>query len=374
MASSDDILDLAREAGFDLAALTPLGPPEDGERLRQWVAKGHQGSMEWIDRQLERILDPRTWNASPATLLIVGLGHAREAVELEGGGRVARYAAGRDYHNLMSRRLRKLGRNLVARGLAKTARTVVDAGALFERSHAATAGLGVRSKAANLLHPVHGPWFFLGELILEADLEPRTPKLKPVSCGTCTACLDVCPTDAFTSPGELDARRCLSYHTIESPALAPHDQRDGLGAWVFGCDLCSEVCPWGHKAPDASATFGTHPAVERGSLLAWLRTPEAEFKERFQGSPIQRPKRAGLARNAALALADEPTEQGRDGLVEALQDASPGVRAAAGWSLVRAFGDGPALERVKRAHDTEADPSTRQDLAESLERGPRREE
>ena len=249
---------------------------------------------------------------------------------------------------------------------------MVDAGALLERSHAAEAGIGFPSKAANLLHPEHGPWFFLGELILDRAYEPRSPRLNHVACGSCTACIDVCPTDALVAPGELDASRCLSYHTIESDEPVPHEQRDGLGAWVFGCDLCSEVCPWGTNAPDRSARFGTHDAVERGSLVDWLRASEDGFAERFEGSPLRRPGRDGLARNAAFALADSPTEQGRDALLAALSDASPRVREAAAWSLTRAFGDASARDAVGRARDRERAAAVRVDLERSLDEGQRR--
>lgn len=367
-----EILELAYEAGFDLAALTPLRPPEDGERFRRWLALGRHADMAWLERNAERIVDPTTWNAPGATMLVVGLGHARAPVELEGGGRVARYAAGSDYHNRMGRMLKKLARELARLGHTDRSRTVVDAGALLERSHGASAGLGFSSKAGNLLHPKHGPWFFLGELIIDRPIEHSPPMPPAGSCGTCTACLDICPTDALVAPGELDARRCLSYHTIESKVSVPHDQRDHIGGWAFGCDLCSEVCPWGNKAPDRSELWGSHEALEGTRLVDWLSAPAEGFRERFIGSPLSRPGRDGLARNAAFALADAPTDEGRGALEQALDDSAPRVREAAGWSLVRAFGDGAARRAVEHACDREADPEVRADLTRSLDEGERR--
>ncbi|MEX1025370.1 MAG: tRNA epoxyqueuosine(34) reductase QueG [Planctomycetota bacterium] len=371
MTSEDQILELARAAGFDLAALVPLGPPPDAERLRRWIELGRHGGMGWLARDLERLVDPRSWNDVGRTLLVLGLGHAREPVELEGGGRVARYAAGRDYHNVIGRMLTKLARDLARHGFSETTRRVVDAGALLERSHAAEANLGFPSKAANLLHPDHGPWFFLAELVLDRGYDPTHAAPPPGSCGTCTACLDVCPTGALVAPGELDARLCLSYHTIESRDPVPHEQRDHLGAWAFGCDLCSEVCPWGSKAPDRSDAWGTHTAVATGSLLDWLRAPGEGFAERFQGSAVRRAGRDGLARNAAFALAETPIEEARDALLDALNDAAPRVREAAAWTLVRAYGDGAALAAVRAARDAERDPGVASDLTRSLDEGPR---
>ena len=173
------------------------------------------------------------------------------------------------------------------------------------------------------------------------------------------------------APGRLDARLCLSYQTIENRGSIPHELRGALGEWVFGCDVCSEVCPWGQRAPDASETFGTHPRVAEGSLLDWLRTPEEAFPERFNGSPLQRPKRAGLARNAALVLGNLPSDEGREGLLEALDDPAPRVREAAFWALARGHrrdaGVAPALDA---ALARERDPEAAADMRTTLQRPP----
>ncbi|MHC4376799.1 MAG: epoxyqueuosine reductase, partial [Planctomycetota bacterium] len=165
------LIDAAREAGFDLAAVVPLAPPPAAERFRAWLEAGHHAGMAWLERQAQRIADPRDLVPGARTLLVVGLGHSRPPVALQDGARVARYAAGRDYHNLLTKRLRKLARALRARGETEAFRAIVDAGPLLERSHAAAAGLGFESKAANLLHHRWGPWFFLGELLLETPWE-----------------------------------------------------------------------------------------------------------------------------------------------------------------------------------------------------------
>jgi epoxyqueuosine reductase len=321
--------------------------------------------MDWLAAHRDRILDPRLSLPVGKSLLVVGLGHSRAPVGLADGARVARYAAGRDYHNWIGRRLRKLAGTLRARGLLGEWKKVVDAGPLLERSHAAEAGLGFESKAANLLHPRFGPWFFLGELLLEPEVEP-TPQPPAGSCGTCTACIDACPTGAIVAPGAVDARLCLSYHTIENRGPVPHALRERLGSWIFGCDVCSEVCPWGAAAPDLATRFGTHAAVEAGSAAAWLGLSEERFLAAFAGSPLRRTGRDGLARNAALVLGNLPSDAGRGALELALADPAPTVREAAYWALARAHRDErgvpAALERTLAA---ESEPATRSGMQRS---------
>jgi epoxyqueuosine reductase len=360
------VLELARESGFDLAGLTPLAPPPDEARFEAWLAAGHHADMAWLAADRARIRDPRRIDPRGRTLLVVGLGHARAAVELADGGRIARYAAGRDYHNVVQKRLRRLARRLRAEGLGRPGRTVVDAGPLMERSHARAAGLGFASKAANLLHPAFGPYFFLGEILLDLDLEPTPEQLPAGSCGTCTACLEACPTQAIRAPGVVDAGRCISYHTIESDGPVPDELRRAQGQWVFGCDVCSEVCPWASRAPDLGARFGEHPGLidahERGvvSLLALDGATEDTLEERhrarFEGSSLRRPSRAVLARSAALALGNRPTEAGRVALLTALAgDPAQLVREAAGWALAVGHGaDAGARAAVEHAAGRES--------------------
>jgi epoxyqueuosine reductase len=249
----------------------------------------------------------------------------------------------------MGRMLARLARRLRKAGLAGRSRRIVDAGPLLERSHAAEAGLGFESKAANLLHPRFGPWFFLGELILDAEMEPASEPTQG-SCGTCTACLDACPTGAIVSPGEVDARVCISYQTIENRGVVPAELRPKIGEWAFGCDVCSEVCPWGRSAGEHSGRFGTHPAIEEMGLVEWIEAGES-LPNRLAGSPLRRPHRAGLARNAAIVLGNRPSEAGRRALLRALtSDPSAIVRESAAWSLSRAHGEDvetrAALERA----------------------------
>lgn len=359
---TQEVLARVAAAGFDLAGIAPLRPPRGAGRFQEWLRGGNQADMAWLEENSARILDPRLSLPEGKSLLVVGLGHARAPLTLTGGGRVARYAAGRDYHNWIGKRLRSLALDLRSRGWLGEWKKVVDAGPLLERSHAAEAGLGFESKAANLLHPRWGPWFFLGELLVDVELEP-TPTPPAGSCGTCTACLEACPTGAIRAPGLVDARRCLSYHTIENRGSIPHELRRELGEWAFGCDVCSEVCPWGKEAPEASARLGTHRAVAEGTLAGWLGLDEAAFRATFAGSPLQRPGRGGLLRNAALVLGNRPSEEGREALLAALADPDPRVRAASYWSLAEAHaGDSGVGKALEHAAAREPDERARADM------------
>ncbi len=381
-ASPTAVLEEAREIGFDLAGIAPFGPPPDAAHFERWIEENHHGSMGYLARGKAATLDPRSQWPRGKSLLVVGLGHSRPAIELKGGGRVARYAAGRDYHNVVGKLLTKLRKRLVQLELCAPASLFVDATPLLERSHAEAAGIGFASKAANLLHPQFGPWFFLGEIILETDFAPTAAQVPHGSCGTCTACIDACPTDAITAPGRVDARRCISYSTIEHRGLVAHELREQTGPWVFGCDICSEVCPWGSKAPDLSERFGTRREWQEedaadGEVLARMlltgHEPEDQHAVRFQGSPLRRPGREGIARNAAVALGHSPTDRGLDALLLAVgQDPSPIVRAAAAWALTRAHRDDAGVETsLDRARSADASDETRRDVQVSMDRSGR---
>lgn len=369
MDKSPLVFELAAELGFDLAGIAPLRPPRAAERFQRWLAEGHHGSMGWLEKNQGRICDPRLVLPEGKSLVIVGLAHSRPAVELEGGGRVARYAAGADYHNKMGRLLEKLVRRLRAEGLiAGRDRRIVDAGPLLERSHAAEAGLGFESKAANLLHPDFGPWFFLGEVLVDAELPP-TSAPPPGSCGTCSACIDACPTGAIVAPGTVHAPDCISYQTIENRGRVPWSLRSEVSRWVFGCDICSEVCPFGDGAPDLSQRFGgLREPLEQGGLVRLLELGE-RFDSELAGSPLRRPGRAGLARNAALALSRVPGEESELALLKALSfDTSALVREAAAWSLGRGHAESQrARDALERAAADEPDPGLRADLLKARE-------
>jgi epoxyqueuosine reductase len=326
--------ELARLEGFDLAGWAPIAPPSDADRFEEWLSKGFHGQMSYLERYRERVVDPSRVLPGSKSILSLGVNHARGPGGFRGGGRVARYALGRDYHAVIEAMLRSLERRLRGEGIGSEFRGIVDAGPALERSLAARAGLGFPSKSANLLHHKYGPWFFVAELFLDVEA-PEIPKKAPGSCGTCTKCLDLCPTGAIVEAGRVDARICISYLTIEYKGSIPLEMRPKIGDWVFGCDVCSEVCPFGDGAPDASARFGTHAALDLG-LEDLLLLDDESFPRVFRGSPMRRPKREGLARNACIALGNLRRASGAAALRRAAAgDPSPVVREAAEWALAR---------------------------------------
>lgn len=318
--------------------------------------------MEYLRRQRDRIAEPRKTLPAARSILCVGLNHAREPQTLPDGGKIARYALGRDYHNRIGKMLAKLRKALVKAGIVRQARDIVDAGPLLERSHAADAGLGFRSKSGNLLSRPFGPWFFLGELLVDAELEPTPPARMP-DCGSCTACIDACPTKAIVEPFVVDARRCISYLTIEHRSPVDPALRPLIGDWIFGCDICSEVCPFGWKAPDSAKDWGTHPAVVSFRLADLLRLPEEKFLESFLGSPIKRAKRKGLIRNVLIAIGNLGRREDLPAVRDTLADPDASLRGQAAWTLGR-LGDRGALEAARLR---ESDPGTRREIESALE-------
>jgi epoxyqueuosine reductase len=250
-------------------------------------------------------------------------------------GKVARYARGADYHDVIRERLNALLAWLQQERPGCRGRGVVDTAPLLERDFARRAGLGWFGKNTMLLNKRLGSYFFLGALLTDLDLKPDPPH-EASHCGTCTACLDACPTEAFAGPGWLDSRRCISYLTIELRTLVPEELRPGLGDWVFGCDICQEVCPWNHKAPpSAEPAPGGRADLERVDLLELLGLSEEAFRHRFRGTALLRARRRGLLRNAALVLGNQGDPAALPALRQALADPEPLVREAAAWAIAR---------------------------------------
>lgn len=331
----------AAQHGFDVLGVSSGEPvAEDLQRLERWVAQGHGGELGYMTRNPPERADPRTLQKTVRTVVSVAVNHygRAPAFEHEGRyGRVARYAWGRDYHDVVLPRLRSLAREL-GEAFGGRARAACDHSPILERAFAARAGLGFFGKNTCLIRPRSGSWFFLGELILEAEL-PEMGTATTDHCGTCTACLDLCPTDAFPAAFELDARRCISYLTIEHRGAIPLELRERIGAWLFGCDICQEVCPFNRFAepaswPEFAADAGVGPRIDLEELLS-IPSDEA-FASRYAGTPLARPGRVGLQRNAAVVAANI----GATHLVDRLDDLA-GAHAQgllgehARWALTR---------------------------------------
>jgi epoxyqueuosine reductase len=337
-AAAERLKALARAAGFDLAGVAALGPAATGAAYRRWLARGDQAGMAWMERNVELRADPRGLLPGARSALVVALRYAPlEGFDEPPPGdlwpRVARYARGRDYHDLIRGGLERVAAEAARLFPGIASRVCVDTAPLLERELAARAGLGAVGKNTNLLHPEIGSWFLLGELLLTLDLPPDPPLAD--LCGDCSRCLDACPTGALPEPWRLDARRCLSYWTIEHRGPVAESVRGALAEWAFGCDVCQEVCPWNRRpAPIDHPELGLPPERRKLDLAGLLGLAEEDFRSLFRGSPMKRARAEGLRRNAALALAGTADERARGALESAAEgDPSPVVREAAAWAL-----------------------------------------
>lgn len=321
--------------GFALAGACPAVEPGGASRLAEWLAAGYAGEMRFFAERQAAYAHPRHVLDGARSLLVLALNYRTREPEprTPGEGRVARYAWQRDYHDLIHERLHKLADDLRRLVPAARVRGVVDTAPLMEREFAVLAGLGWIGKNTLLLHPRLGSWFFLAALITDQTLEYDQP-FAGDHCGTCRACLDACPTGAFVAPYLLDSRRCLSYLTIEHRSSVPAELRGDFQEWVFGCDVCQEVCPWNHRAPSTTEReLQPHGGQDRLDLAGLFQLDEAAFRARFRQSPLWRPKRRGLLRTAALLLGNERDPANLPALVRGLADDEPLVREACAWAL-----------------------------------------
>lgn len=348
---------LAQTLGFATLRVASFTSPTPGiDVYDAWIGRGHHGHMDYLSRGRDPRADARERLSSARSALVLSWDHATGRPPDPGGrtGKVARYAWGRDYHNLVGKRLRNLRRRLREQGVQSWGG--VDAAPILERSWARLAGLGFLGKNTMSIVPSRGSYYFLAVLFIDAELRPDTPTLRDF-CGKCTRCLIACPTQAFPAPFSLDATRCISYWTIEAPGLPPPQLRRGFGRWFFGCDVCQEVCPHNHRPEDRA-----HPDLAPRN--AWidldeiLLTPDEALMERFIGTPLRRPGGAGLKRNALLVLANLGDRGGVEAASHALAHPSPVVRASAVWCLRQ-------LDAEDRLPDSDPDPLVVEELGRS---------
>jgi epoxyqueuosine reductase len=322
----------ALELGFDQVAMGPATPPPHAGAFERWLDAGYAGSMSYLARTRAERVDPERLLPGARAVVAVALNYA-PADEQRDWRPVARYARGRDYHEVMRPRLQTLAAFIdQTAGPGTRSRAAVDTSAVLERDLAARAGLGWIGKNTNLLSPELGSYFFIGIVLTTAAL--GSDAAQPDRCGTCTACLDACPTRAFVAPNVLDARRCISYLTIEHRGEIGEDLAEDLGEWIFGCDVCQEVCPWNRKAPPTRepAFAATEPLGPLGELLS---LDDRAFRARFRHSALWRAKRIGLVRNVAIALGSRRDPSAAPALRRLLDDPEPVVRGAARWALGR---------------------------------------
>ena len=327
----------AGRLGFSLSGVCPAVTPTGIDKFESWIEAGYAGQMQYLPDRLEAYRHPDGVLDGVKSLLMLSRSYRtlEPSPVPSGSGRISRYSWGRDYHDRIHEDLRTLASVLRAEVPTATVRGVVDTAPLLEREFAQRAGLGWIGKNSLLLNREAGSWFFLAALLTDVQLDYDEPE-EADHCGSCTACLDACPTDAFVAPYVLDSRRCISYLTIELRDAIPEALREGIGDWVFGCDVCQDVCPWNHRTPACDdADFLPRPDSDPLPLAPLFDLDDVDFRRRFRDSPLWRARRRGLLRNAAIALGNSPTREAETSLAKGLVDSESLVRGAAAWALGR---------------------------------------
>ena len=370
----------AQRLGFHLTGACPAVSAAGFSDLLRWIESGYAGEMDYIERRKEAYQHPKHVLDGAVSILMLGTNYKTIDPDQpgDGQGRVSRYAWGSgDYHDLIHGRLKQLKKfaQQVSPGLK--CRGVVDSAPLLEREFAQLAGLGWAAKNTLLINRSIGSWFFLSALLLDQELDYDSPHTTN-HCGTCTACLDACPTAAFVKPHVLDATKCISYLTIEHRSPIPKPLRSQMDQWVFGCDVCQDVCPWNRKAPatDEDAFQPIAPessALESGSanpmdLIPLFDLNDDSFRARFRKTPLWRSKRRGILRNAAIAMGNQPAESNLSALTKGLNDDEPLIRGASAWSLGQHRFDS-AETALKNRQEIETDADVQLEIRDALESG-----
>jgi epoxyqueuosine reductase len=357
----------ALQLGFSTAgvcaAVTATGVP----RLVDWLELGYAGEMAYLQKRLPAYEHPRgiLEGARSVLMLTINYRTADPLPPRAGQGRVSRYAWGEDYHDLIRDKLNRLAKFVAALISGAEARGVVDSAPLLEREYAQLAGLGWVGKNTLLLSKDAGSYYFLAALVTTAELAADEP-FTADHCGTCTACLDACPTDAFVAPYVLDARRCISYLTIEHRSAIAHELRSGMQDWLFGCDVCQEVCPWNHRAPlSPEPTFSPRGGNNPVELAELFDLDEAAFRQRFRHSPLWRAKRRGVLRNAAMVLGNGRHPASLPPLTKGLADIEPLVRGGCAWALGQ-IGGSEARHQLEARQALETDEQVLAEITSAL--------
>jgi epoxyqueuosine reductase len=333
----------AMRLGFDFVGIAPAVTPSGYPHFLDWLDAGCAAGMDYLPNRAEARANPESVLPGVRSVIVAGFIYGVPAPPASGAtqGKVARYAQGGDYHRLLWDRLGQLLDWLVRERPGTVGRAVSDTAPILERDFARLAGLGWIGKNTMLISPKLGSFTVLGALLVDAELECDSP-FEADRCGTCTRCLDACPTDAFDGPHRLDARRCISYWTIEHRGPMPDVAAGSLDGWAFGCDVCQDVCPWNRKAPAGrEPTLAPREEWVNPDLLAWLDREADTWTDALRGTALKRAKRSGLVRNAALILGSRGVREAVPSLTRLLDDPDPTVRWAADWALRRIVGETP---------------------------------
>ena len=336
MTPKEQVVALAGELGFDECRIAQAGEATHAAEFDKWIAAGTYGDMDWMAKAPERRRDPRVVLPGARSVVVLATNYFQEVPEggAEGArGKIARYAWGDDYHDVIEKRLKRFCAELETR-FGGSHRRYVDYGPVLERDFASDSGLGWNGKSTVQIHRRFGTWFFLAEIISTLELAPDPPSAD--RCGKCTACIDCCPTEAITAPRKLDALRCISYLTIENKGAIPEEFREAVGDRIFGCDDCLDACPWNRFAQQSSENaFTAREYVSGMSLREFLRLDDAQFRELFRKSPVKRIKRGRFLRNVCVALGNVGGVDDLADLEGAVADEDPLVAEHAAWAVGR---------------------------------------
>ncbi len=361
----------AAALGFNKLGIIPAAPAQYLDAYLRWIDAGYHGTMTYMARRdrVERRQDPRIILPDMQTIICVGLDYSSQVIPAHiindpSRGRISNYAWGSDYHDIMIPRLEQLAVWLGQRDSFIRTRVYVDTGAILERDHAASARLGFVGKNSMLIDPHGGSHFFLGEILTTLPLRDDNPWLNLPGCGKCIRCLEACPTGAFPRPYVLDSRCCISYLTIELKGWIPQYLRPMMGNWIYGCDICQEVCPFNRftRPTDEKVFWPTNWEAVAPSLLVILRLDEEGFKSRFSGTPIERIRRQRLLRNACVAAGNWGSAMTVPHLSALLNDPEPLIRGHAAWAL-RQIDTAETQSRLQAALSSEQDERVRIEIA-----------
>lgn len=332
---ASDIRVHARELGFPLSGITRAVTSQGHHHLIKWIESGYAAGMDYFADRLDAYKHPEGVLAGVKSIVVLAMPYPAAAdpeVPDEGVPKIARYTwLGDDYHDVIHPKLKALCRLIVETIPSASARGVVDTAPILEREVAQLAGLGWRGKNTLLLNKHLGSYFFLSCVLTDVELPADTPH-DGSHCGTCTACLDACPTDAFPQPGVLDASRCISYLTIEHRGSIPLELRDGIGNWLFGCDVCQEVCPWNHRRARRELDSESKRMVAM-KPESFFDLDDEEFRTLFRKTPFWRSRRRGMMRNAAIVLGNQMKREAIPALRKGLQDDDPVIQEACRWAI-----------------------------------------
>ena len=350
----------------DLRVTSPASIGSAGDRLAQFLDDGRHGDMAWMQTAAERRRDPRVLWPEARTILMTGLSYSPTSDPLENlahksNGTISVYAQGRDYHEVLKKKLKELA-GFLAVQTNEEVKVFTDTAPLMEKPLAAASGLGWQGKHTNLVSRTEGSWLFLGAVLTSAVLEPDSPEAD--HCGTCSRCLDICPTAAFPAPYQLDARRCIAYLTIEHKGHIAAEFREAIGNRIFGCDDCLAVCPWNKfAAASREAQFAATGATRNPPLADLLDLDDTAFRARFAGTPIKRTGRDRFVRNVLIAAGNSRDRTLRAAVERHLTDPSPLVRAMAVWAFKRLADPSSIAARICALEHSETDTAVRDEWA-----------